>query len=84
MPHHKSNYKRMRQSEKQRTRNRAWRSQLRAAVRDLRALTASPDNAPQYREVTSLIDRAASRGLIHRKAADRYKSRLARTLSTPA
>lgn len=85
MPHHKSNVKRMKQSEKQRNRNRAWRSQLRSAIRDLRATEGSgPEVASQYRNVTSMIDRAASRGLIHRKAADRYKSRLAKhTISQP-
>ncbi len=83
MPHHKSNFKRMKQSEKQRTRNRAWRSHLRTAIRDMRASAGAEDIADRYRNVTSLIDRAASRGLIHRRAAGRYKSRLARGMSKP-
>lgn len=83
MPHHKSNFKRMKQSEKQRTRNRAWRSQLRSAIRDMRASGGTEDIALRYRNVTSLIDRAASRGMIHRRTAGRYKSRLARGMSKP-
>ena len=83
MPHHKSNFKRMKQSEKQRTRNRAWRSQLRAAIRDMRASVGAEDYSARYRNVTSLIDRAASRGLIHKNAAGRYKSRLAVGMSKP-
>ncbi|HOD65312.1 MAG TPA: 30S ribosomal protein S20 [candidate division Zixibacteria bacterium] len=86
MPHHKSNFKRMRQSEKQRDRNRAWRSHLRGAIRDLRATEpGAPDLAGKYRTVVSMIDRAASRRLLHRRTADRYKSRLARhAASKPA
>lgn len=81
MPHHKSNFKRMRQSEKQRIRNRAWRSQLRTAVREMRERTETTNVADQYRSMTSLLDRAASRGLIHKRAAARYKSRLAKQIS---
>ena len=77
MPHHKSCKKRMRQSVKQRTRNRAYRGELRSAIRELRA-SEGEDLSAKYREVTSLLDRAASRGLIHKRAADRYKSRLAK------
>lgn len=67
----------MKISAKQRERNRAFRSQLRAAIRDLRAMTEKDAAATKYREVVSLLDQAAGVNLIHRRNADRNKSRLA-------
>jgi len=74
----------MKQAEVRRARNRAYRSELRAAVRDLRAGAEGEDAPARYRQVVTLLDRAASRGLIHRRTADRSKSRLARLIQKPA
>lgn len=76
MPSHKSCAKRMRISEDERQRNRAWRSQLRAAVKAVRTETNKDEALKKLVLATSIIDRAASKGLIHRKNADRNKSRL--------
>lgn len=84
MPHHKSCKKRMKQAEVRRTRNRAYRSELRSAVRDLRAEPGAENAETRYREVVTLLDRAASRGLIHKKTADRSKGRLAKLIQKPA
>ncbi len=78
MPNHKSCEKRVRTSQQQRLRNRATRSELRAAIKELRAMTSKEEAAPKYRQVVSLMDCAASSHLIHKKNADRNKSRLAR------
>ena len=78
MPHHKSCKKRMKTSEKQRLRNRGYNSRLRASVRELRGLTSRDEATSKYREVISLLDRAVAYGLVHKKNADRNKSRLAR------
>ncbi|HKK20712.1 MAG TPA: 30S ribosomal protein S20 [candidate division Zixibacteria bacterium] len=77
MPSHKSCAKRMKTSESARIRNRARRSELRSAIRDLRSETNKEQAAKKYLEVVSLLDRAAGYNLIHRKNADRNKSRLA-------
>ncbi len=81
MPHHKSCKKRMRQSVERRARNRGYRSELRAAMRDLRANPTAEDASQKYRTVESLLDRAASLGLIHKKNADRNKARLAKLVA---
>lgn len=78
MPHHKSCKKRIKTSEKERIRNRGMNSQLRSAVRDLRRETSKEQAGTKYRTVVSLLDKAAAYGLIHKKNADRNKSRLAR------
>lgn len=74
----------MKQSEKARERNRAFRSRLRSAVKELRSLEGSAEDiSSRYRDVSSLLDRAASKGLLHKKTADRTKSRLAKAIHKP-
>jgi small subunit ribosomal protein S20 len=68
--------KNMRKSRVASVRNRAQRSELRTAVKTARSVEASA--ADRLRAV-QLLDRAARRGLIHRNAAARQKSRLAKT-----
>jgi small subunit ribosomal protein S20 len=70
--------KNMRKSRVASVRNRAQRSELRTAVKTARSGEASA--ADRLRAV-QLLDRAARRGLIHRNAAARQKSRLAKTAS---
>lgn len=83
MANHKSALKRMRQNEKRRARNRHHRSTLRTALKKFRALVAAKD-ATQAQEgfvgVQQAIDKAVTKGIIHRNAAARYKSRLAGAL----
>ncbi len=71
----------MRTSEEQRLRNRAFRSRLRTAIKELRQETDKEKAAMKYREVSSLLDRAAGIHLIHKRNAARNKSRLARFVS---
>ncbi len=68
----------MKTSEKQRLRNRGYNSRLRSSVRELRSLTSRDEATSKYREVISLLDKAVAFGLVHKKNADRNKSRLAR------
>lgn len=84
MPNHKSCAKRVKTSQKQRLRNRASRSVLRTAVRDLQAMSNKEEASVKYKEVVSLIDRAAADHLIHKNNAGRNKSRLARRIQNMA
>lgn len=68
----------MKTSENNRIRNRAYRSELRGAIKDLRDETNKEEAATKYKKVVSLFDKAANNNLIHKKNADRNKSRLAR------
>jgi small subunit ribosomal protein S20 len=81
---HASALKAHRQSLKNRESNRQFRSRLRNALRDIRTAIDGNDKAAAksgLREVVSLIDRMASKGIIHRNAASRYKSRLTTRLA---
>jgi small subunit ribosomal protein S20 len=79
MPNHKSAEKRVRQNEKRRDINRGNRGRLRTGVKKLRAALESGDagSAQELLPATvSLIDKAVQKGVLHRNAAARYKSRL--------
>ena len=76
MPNHKSCEKRVKTSLKERERNRAFRSRLRAALKDVRSATNKDEAHKKLKDATVILDKAASYGLIHRKNADRNKSRL--------
>ena len=74
MPNIASAEKNMRKSRAATVRNRAQRSALRTALKKASAPGATPDDK---RKATQLLDRAARKGLIHRNAAARHKSRMA-------
>jgi small subunit ribosomal protein S20 len=71
--------KRARQAEVRRGRNTAQLTQMRSGIKKVREAVAKKDAAgakDAYREATSIIDRLAGKGRIHKSAAARYKSRL--------
>lgn len=79
MPNHKSAEKRMRQNEKRREINRGSRSRLRTEIKKLRASLGAGDQAQAQTllpATISTIDKAVQKGVLHRNAAARYKSRL--------
>jgi small subunit ribosomal protein S20 len=79
MPNHKSAEKRDRQNARRNSMNTASRSRLRGQIRKLRAALAAGQtdeiNA-LLPETISIIDKAVQKGVIHRNAAARHKSRL--------
>ena len=79
MPNHKSAEKRVRQNEKRRDINRGNRGRLRTGIKKLRAALESGDKGSAQAllpATVSLIDKAVQKGVLHRNAAARYKSRL--------
>ncbi|MDX1385786.1 MAG: 30S ribosomal protein S20 [Thermoanaerobaculia bacterium] len=83
----KSAEKRLRQSHKNRGRNRNYRTRMRSAVRRLREAVQAGDraNAEQLLpETLRLIDSTAGKGIVHRNAAARAKSRLSRAVRSLA
>lgn len=75
--------KRARQNAGHRAHNRARRADLRTRVRKVYAAAATGDaavTAAAFADAQPVLDRMASRGLIHRNKAARHKSRLARRL----
>ena len=79
MANHKSAEKRIRQTERRNEVNRRNRTRLRTQVKALRAAIAAGDQQQAQaalNETVSLIDKSIQKGVLHRNAAARYKSRL--------
>jgi small subunit ribosomal protein S20 len=73
----KSAVKRVKQTAKRQLRNKGMRSHLRTAVKQYRDVEDAKKNE-KIAQAYSEIDRARKKGVIHKNAAARYKSRLAR------
>lgn len=68
----------MRQSRARTLQNRTKRSQLRTAIKKVRAASSAADAKQAYSDAVKLLDRAGRKNLIHPNTAARHKSRLAR------
>jgi len=80
----KSQIKRNRQNELRRQRNKATRSSLRTRIKNFMSAADGGDKeaaTEAYREASRALDKAASKGVIHRNAAANKKSRLAKRLN---
>jgi small subunit ribosomal protein S20 len=80
LANHKSALKRAKQNEVRRIRNKGYKTRVKKAVRAVR--TAIADNAQEqaqerFVEAVSIIQKTASKGIIHRNQASRKISRLA-------
>ncbi len=80
MPNTASAKKRERQNVKRRLRNRLLVSRLRTQLRKFRAAASPDEMAAQLSPAFSALDHAVTKGVLHRKTADRKKSRLALAL----
>lgn len=84
MANHASAEKRNRQRIKRTDRNRAQRSAVRTAVKTARAAIASGDKAlakSSVADASRALARAASKGVLHSKAASRVTSRIQTALA---
>jgi small subunit ribosomal protein S20 len=81
----KSQIKRNRQNEKRRMRNKAVKSSLKTAIRKFNEATAAGDteNATTLlRQASQKLDKAVSKGVIHKNQAANRKSAIAKRLHT--
>lgn len=87
MANHKSALKRARQNIVRRERNRATKSRVRTATKKFRAAAATSAGKAldtDLRAAQSTIDKAAKKGVIHRRTAARKIARLARLANKAA
>ena len=78
MANHSATKKDVRQSRKRNERNRYHGKTTRNAIRDLKALDTKAAAAEKIPEVSSMIDKLARRGIIHKNKAANLKSKLTR------
>jgi len=79
MPRHKSAEKRVRQDKRRALRNKAMKTGVRGITKQLRQAKTAEEAGPLLSKCTSLLDKAVKRSVMHRKTADRAKSRLAKS-----
>jgi small subunit ribosomal protein S20 len=83
----KSALKANRQNIKRREQNRQMRSRLRTALKGIRASLDADDiegAKSALSKTVSIVDKMATKGIIHRNTAGRYKSRLSARLAKTA
>jgi small subunit ribosomal protein S20 len=80
----KSQIKRNRQNERARDRNKATRTALKTAAKKVRTAGSAEDAQTRVREAARALDKAASKGVLHKRTAARHKSRLAKAANRTA
>lgn len=83
MPNIQSAIKRVRKSEKRRLHNASQKSALRTAIKAVENAVQNNDEKASelFQFAMKKLDQAASKGLIHKNAAARKKSRLAKKVN---
>ena len=85
MANHKSALKRARQSETKRLHNKATKTRVKNVVKDVRTIAADTENDQAVsilNEAKSTIDKAAKKGVIHKRTAGRKISRLSKLVNS--
>lgn len=87
MANHKSAIKRAKQNEVRRIRNRSRRTRMKHAIKSLEEALVSrnvEEAQSRLKEAISVIDRTASKGVIHKNHASRRISRLTQKVNALA
>lgn len=81
----KSARKRARQAQVRRVHNMSLRTAVRTAIKNVKKAVAGGDKsvaAKALQDSQRVIDRVVAKGVMHRNAGDRHKSRLSHALKT--
>lgn len=83
MPNIKSAIKRVKVAERNRLKNRSWKSSIRTAKTEvITAIAKKKEEAPNsLNNAYKVIDMAVSKGVLHKNAAARRKSKLAKAVN---
>ena len=84
MPKLKSSHKRLRTNLKARMRNKAVRTRMRGAIKQVHQASDQTSAQAALDQAISVIDRTVKKGVIHKNTGARYKSRLSRRVRTMA
>jgi small subunit ribosomal protein S20 len=85
LANHKSALKRARQNEIRRMRNKVSKTRMKSIVKDVRLAAGEQSKETAMEKLTvatSVIDKAAKKGVIHKNTAARKISRLTRLVNT--
>ncbi len=76
MAHHKSALKRIKIAERNRQRNRYYRSTMRTFLKQVVSTENKDEGVTSYNKAASFLDKMVSKGIIHRNTAANKKSHL--------
>jgi small subunit ribosomal protein S20 len=82
MPQHKSAEKRVRQSARRRAHNRYYKVMMRNALKAVRSAKSKETLIEESRKAQRILDRLATKGLIHKNFAANRKSQMARMIAS--
>jgi small subunit ribosomal protein S20 len=85
LAYHKSALKRARQNEDRRLRNKSVKTSVKNIVKEVRLAASETSKEAQLKKLDtakSKIDKAAKKGVIHKKTASRKISRLSKLINT--
>lgn len=81
MANHKATQKDVRQAAKRRDRNKYYGKTTRNAIRDLKEIKTNKEASSQLKDVASMIDKLAKKGVIHKNKAANLKSKLTKKVN---
>ncbi|NOY59459.1 MAG: 30S ribosomal protein S20 [Calditrichaeota bacterium] len=81
MAHHKSAIKRIQTNARDNARNRVYSTTLKTQIKKVRAAQTKEEAEEQYRKASSLLDKMANKGKIHKNKAANQKAKLAAVVS---
>ncbi len=81
MANHKSSIKRIRANEKKRQANRYYSKTMRNALKDIRAIDNKDEAMQKLSSMSSMIDKLAKKGMIHKNKAANLKSGLMKKIN---
>jgi len=84
LANHPSAWKRIRQTEKRRLRNKFYRTRMKTFIKRVREAVEQKDAAQaenRLKEASRIIAKTASKGVIHKRTAARKVSRLTRQVN---
>ncbi len=84
MAHHKSALKRIRQAEKRRLRNKAYKGMMKTAIKKVRLAESKEQAVEALHRAYAILDKLVSKGIIAKNKAANKKSRLARLVNKMA
>lgn len=82
MPQHKSAERRVRTSGKRASINRSDKTRMKSLIKSVREAKTSEEAATAYKNTSSVLDKLAGKGVIHKNAAANKKSRLAKIVKS--
>ena len=82
MAHHQSAKKRVRTSQKQHERNKAYRTELKTQVKKVRSSQKKETATIALKEAQSVIDKLVTKGIIPKNRAANKKSKLTRFVNS--